>query len=247
VDKDLVKPVKKARLYEGIVEQIKQLIIEGKLKPLDVLPPERELAAMFNVGRPTIREAIQALMQLCLIETAVEQKRVRIRDFAFTPYIESMKDHIDWMLKTDKATIQQLTEFRASFEECLALLAAERATTTQLKEMENLIEAMEKKVREKDVRGYLESAIDFHKVMADATQNIFFHTVWLSLSDCIMAHYIGVMERSGEDLSRKLYLTNVAIYKAIQSKDLDEVRSSVGRHIEQNRKVASMPNGNGVN
>src|SRR5262249_23395810 len=52
---------KKTRLYETIVAQLGQLIQEGKLRPGDRLPPERELAARLQVSRASVREALRSL------------------------------------------------------------------------------------------------------------------------------------------------------------------------------------------
>ncbi len=55
MNEDLFRPLKKGRLSEEIVNYIKKLIVEGKLKPLDKLPSESDLAARFNVGRSAAR------------------------------------------------------------------------------------------------------------------------------------------------------------------------------------------------
>jgi len=55
MNEDLFRPLKKGRLSEEIVNYIKKLIVEGKLKPLDKLPSERDLAERFNVGRSAAR------------------------------------------------------------------------------------------------------------------------------------------------------------------------------------------------
>ena len=44
-----------------IVEQVRDLIKEGKLKPGDKLPPEQMLAEKFGTSRPSVREALSAL------------------------------------------------------------------------------------------------------------------------------------------------------------------------------------------
>ena len=55
-----LKPVKKTKLHEQIVDQIQGLIDKGRLKHGDQLPPERELAAIFKVSRHSLREAGRA-------------------------------------------------------------------------------------------------------------------------------------------------------------------------------------------
>ena len=48
---------KRIHLYEEVVQQIQQMIINGTLKKGDLLPSENELARQTKVSRVTIREA----------------------------------------------------------------------------------------------------------------------------------------------------------------------------------------------
>ena len=61
-------PIRTKRLYEEIVEQIRLLIADGKLKPGDKLLAERELADRFQVSRASVREAIRTLEMLGVID-----------------------------------------------------------------------------------------------------------------------------------------------------------------------------------
>ncbi|MEZ4639374.1 MAG: GntR family transcriptional regulator [Caldilineaceae bacterium] len=51
--------VEKSVLSDQIAERILQMVQEKRLNPGDKLPPERELAAMMNVSRPALREALR--------------------------------------------------------------------------------------------------------------------------------------------------------------------------------------------
>jgi GntR family transcriptional repressor for pyruvate dehydrogenase complex len=237
LDKNLLKPVKKTRLYEEIVRQIKSLIIQGKLKPSDKLPSERELAGMFHVGRPTIREAIRALAQMGIIEVNGGQKGTIVNKSAFDPSMESVKEQLGWMIETKRVSIQHLTEFRDAFERRLALLASERVTKKQLKEIATLLGEMEASTG--DVSAYLEKAIEFHKAMARSTQNPVFYMIWSAFSDFILAHYKKVLEIINKDIVRQLYLTNAETYKAILSEDQARICSAVDENIKLNREISA--------
>ncbi|MEE9153897.1 MAG: GntR family transcriptional regulator, partial [candidate division NC10 bacterium] len=63
----ILKAVKKTRVYQDIVAQVKDLIGEGQLKPGDQLPSERELSETFEVSRASLREAIRALESMGFI------------------------------------------------------------------------------------------------------------------------------------------------------------------------------------
>ena len=63
-----VKSVRSARLYRQIVDQIRDLITQGQLRPGQQLPSEATLMERFGVGRSTIREAFAVLETLGIIE-----------------------------------------------------------------------------------------------------------------------------------------------------------------------------------
>ncbi|MGM0603264.1 MAG: FadR/GntR family transcriptional regulator, partial [Bacillota bacterium] len=56
-----LKPVKKERISDQIIDQIFKLIVSGNLKPGDKIPSERSLTELFDVSRNSIREAIRLL------------------------------------------------------------------------------------------------------------------------------------------------------------------------------------------
>jgi len=65
----MFKKVQTKKVYMKIVEQIRDLIKDGKLRPGDKLPPEYVLAEQFGTSRPSIREALSALEILGIIES----------------------------------------------------------------------------------------------------------------------------------------------------------------------------------
>ena len=64
-----LKVVEKKRAYESIVQQVLDLIENGKLKRGDQLPSERELTEIFKVSRTTVREAIRTLESMRLLQS----------------------------------------------------------------------------------------------------------------------------------------------------------------------------------
>src|SRR6266566_1671418 len=59
------------RLYEQVAGQVTELVTRGEFKPGDRLPPERDLAKVLGVSRPTVREAMIALEIAGLVEVRV--------------------------------------------------------------------------------------------------------------------------------------------------------------------------------
>ena len=54
-------PIQQLRAHEYVAEQIRRHIALRLVGPGEALPSERELAAMFGVGRPTIQHAMRLL------------------------------------------------------------------------------------------------------------------------------------------------------------------------------------------
>ncbi|MDY7804148.1 FadR/GntR family transcriptional regulator [Burkholderia stagnalis] len=57
------------QIYEQVAERVREEIRAGRYAPDSRLPSERELAALFQVGRPAVREALGALQNEGLVFT----------------------------------------------------------------------------------------------------------------------------------------------------------------------------------
>src|SRR5512139_2163504 len=159
----MFKTIKHVRVSDEIIQQIKILIGQGKLKPGDRLPPERDLGKEFGVSRPSLREALNSLVAMGFLE--VKGKRTFIKSVAS----ESMQNPLSLLLKADTQKIFDLIEVRKAIEAWGAFLAAQRATEEDIKQLANIIEEM-REAFEKG-RSWEKQDADFHLGLAQATHN----------------------------------------------------------------------------
>lgn len=129
------KPAKQNRIYQDVVEQIQEAILEGELKVGEQLPPERKLIEMFGVSRGTLREALRVLQQKGMIDIKTGVSGGSVVKGVTS---ESFSENLALLIRYKKVSLKDLAEFREGLEGTVAGLAAERATNGDLTVLKNL-------------------------------------------------------------------------------------------------------------
>jgi len=176
-------PIKRSRLYESAVDQIRSLILADNYKPGDRLPSERELAEQLSVGRPSVREALRILGAMGLIEIRVGNGTY-VRDVTLLPYIESLISHISSRLKIREENILKLWEVRKVLEAGNVGLACSRMTPQHLAKMEGCVREMEKNLENR--QAFISTGVQFHREIAEATDNEILIMLWNNVWDLIL-------------------------------------------------------------
>src|SRR5437588_8945176 len=130
----LIEPVKRSRIYEHIVEQIRALIREGRWAPGDQIPPERELAERFRVSRTSVREALRALEMQGVIDS-----RQGGGTLVRTADTEALVPPLAAAILRGRRELAEVLEVRELIEPGIARRAAIRATAEHVSELENLL------------------------------------------------------------------------------------------------------------
>jgi GntR family transcriptional repressor for pyruvate dehydrogenase complex len=158
--------VRKGRISDNIVAQIKSAIFTGTYRPGDKLPSEEELKKLFNVSRVPLREALRSLEEMGLITI-----RSGVSGGAFVAQMgtKSVSDSLSNMMRLGKISDSDIWEFRLSNEPSMARLAADRCTDWDIKQMEEMISVREKAIKAR--KTPVVSNIDFHQAIARATRN----------------------------------------------------------------------------
>jgi GntR family transcriptional repressor for pyruvate dehydrogenase complex len=172
------RPIKAKKIYEEIVEQIRQLMADGELKPGDRLLPERELADRLQVSRASVREAIRALEMLGFIEIKPGDGTF-VRDTNTDDIIQPLA----MFLAVEKSSLLEMFEIRRIFESAAAGLAAERASIEEVSQIGNLLEKMKESLNIKDSEKGEELDIAFHYAVAEATHNALLIRLFRTLTE----------------------------------------------------------------
>ena len=158
----MLTPIKPKRISDLVFEQLRDLIFKGRIKPGEQLMTERELAENLSVSRPTVREAINRLVALRLLEHRQGQGT-----FVVSPSAEKNSLGVPHDLD---GSLADLLEVRLGLECNAVMMAARRATEEDIRDMEKSLRDMETEIG----AGGLGSDADvrFHMAIAYATKNM---------------------------------------------------------------------------
>ena len=220
------QPIKPKKVSTQIADQIRSSILSGEFTPGDKLPPERELAEMFGVSRPSVREALNVLASSGLVQSYQGGGTV----------VMSLVDATGTNALSELIRVQQdraldVIEVRKCMESWTAWYAAERALPEDIRRLEEIITGMER-----NLDGLLPSEdldANFHIVIARATHNIVWQHLMQSLFDAMKEFQQSVWRAvyiTSED-HHQLYRHHRSIFEAIRLKDSEGAREAMMEHL----------------
>lgn len=160
-----VSKINKPQLSDLIINQIQELIIQGKMTAGTRLPNERELASRLGVSRVTLREALKALAITGWIDMRPGDGNYVAR---FDP--DKMVKPLSYLLYLTKENILDLHEIRSILEVETTGLAAKRCSDKQIQQIGSFVKKMEESV-EQDHNVFMEYDAKFHTLVCNAANN----------------------------------------------------------------------------
>jgi GntR family transcriptional repressor for pyruvate dehydrogenase complex len=151
-------------LTQAAIEQIKDTIVRGELRPGDKLPVENELAARLGLSRGSLREAVRALAAMRVLE-------VRQGDGTYVTSLEPelLLQSISFLTELNQeSTLVQILDARRMLEAGAAALAAHFASPEELATLERLVEEMPGC---ESIEAFVDNDMEFHRVIASASRN----------------------------------------------------------------------------
>ncbi len=229
------QPIKPKKVSSQIADQIRESILAGDFSPGDKLPPERELAEMFGVSRPSVREALNILSSAGLVMSYQGGGTV-VLSLVEAGHGGSLSE----LIRTQQERALEVIEVRKCMESWTAYFAAQRALPDDLRRMEDILVGMER-----NLEGRLPSEdldANLHIVIARATHNIVWLHLMQSIFDAMKEFQRGVWRAvylTAED-HQLLYKHHSAIVTAIRTRDADGAREAMMHHLDfaEKRSIA---------
>ncbi|HEX4284807.1 MAG TPA: FadR/GntR family transcriptional regulator [Terracidiphilus sp.] len=147
-----------------LVMRFQEMLRDGLLKQGSRLPPERELAAHFNVARSSLRQALKVLEVMGIIT-----QKVGNGSYFNTDTSAVLSVPMEFLFLLDDTSVGELTELRQLIEPGLARLAAERATSEDIALLHQSVRDFE--ASGKDNLKLVSSDLLFHRAIFQASKN----------------------------------------------------------------------------
>lgn len=207
------------RLYMDVSRKLVAELVAGTWAVGSRLPAERDLAAQYQVSRPTVREAIIAMEVRGFVE-------VRTGSGIYVVRLPGDEDIAGYCM-----TAFELTEARLLIEGETAALAAIQITDAELAEIEGLIAEI---ARENQQPGGSERADrQFHLAIARATRNTGLFgavtTLWDLRETSSEAALLHAKARTAN--IKPVIAEHTAILDALKARDPEAARAAMRTHL----------------
>ncbi|RKX88199.1 MAG: hypothetical protein DRP58_01030 [Spirochaetes bacterium] len=216
---------KKVKISEMIIEEMKRMLREGELKEGDKLPNQYEFADQLGVSRPSLREALNQLAVLGVVEQKPGAGTI-LKSGNPDLWFEQPSPP---MLDDTEATLE-LLEARNKIESTAIELAAERIDKSDIKALDMSIKKMERYNKEDNLPEYYKEDINFHYLIAKSSHNRYILQTIVNLKILMSKFMKESFEEIPNLLQNSLY-HHQAIFTALSNKDKKGSIKEMKNHI----------------
>jgi GntR family transcriptional repressor for pyruvate dehydrogenase complex len=220
-------PASRRKLSETVAAQLMEAFKD--LPPGTKVPSERELTGELGVGRSTVREALNGLAALGVIDIRHGQGAFISEDGAAGAPPDAAGTSLTAAL--ERAETAEYIEARLTVEVEVARLAAQRRTEEDLQRIEAALVLQERGASARNTKATISVAVSFNVLLAEAAHN--------EVLVAMIETFVGLMEERGP----KLYALpgfadwdlseHRGIYQAVRDGDGDRAAELMRRHIVQ--------------
>jgi GntR family transcriptional regulator, sialic acid-inducible nan operon repressor len=230
-------PIERRKLSHQIEERLLTELQSGQLLPGDLLASERELMALYGVGRPAIREAMQNLERMGLIEIR-HGERPRVAQPSFERTLGQLGETIRHVLFHSESSLEHLKQARVMFEMEMARVAAREAQPEHLRILRRILE--EQKQAMGPSTTFLELDGRFHLELARVSGNPIFSALSEALFGWLAQFHAHLVRSPGhEHLTLQEHLS---IVEAVERHDENLAVKCMADHLNRANALYNVKN-----
>ncbi len=232
---DALRPMARPRLYEQVIERLREYVAHERLRAGDRLPAERDLAQRLGVSRASVKQAIVVLEVQGLVETRHGGGSYLLHDTLDVEPVEQ--------LVARRQRLPDVLDAREAIETKLAELAAARRTAEDLDALEAALNHMRAEI---DAGGHgTDGDRRFHAAVTAAARSTLLAEFMRSISEQIAESRAESLRQPGRP--HRSLRQHQAIFDAISLGDPARAATAMRRHVRTVAKVRLLdwnPDGN---
>lgn len=214
------------KLAHHVRDHLLETIQGGALAPGDPLPSERELMLALNVGRPAVREAMQSLQGMGLVDIR-HGGRARVAEPSLALMVEQISESMRHLLANSPASLEQLKEARLLLEAEMARIAARKRAQSDLDRLDAILAQQAQAQGDRDSFVRLDGV--FHREIAALSGNPVFPALASAVFAWLAHFYRGAVSVPG--LEKLTLQEHQAILAAIADRDPDAAARCMSDHL----------------
>lgn len=215
---------------EEVVTRLREMIHRGELNSGDRLPPERDLAKMLGVSRPTLRAGIRSLSTVGILQSR-QGAGTFVAEAEDSPTLDSSP--LRMLSALHGFTSDEMFEARLALEMSIAGMAAERATSEQMTLMAEEVAGMFASLDEPE--QYLVHDMQFHQTIAAASNNRIL-TALMNMVATILFDTRSKTVKRAKDLKESAE-QHRNIYRAMRERDPEAASAAMHDHLIETQKA----------
>jgi GntR family transcriptional repressor for pyruvate dehydrogenase complex len=227
----MFQAAKQTKIFQDVVTQIQEAILDGRLKTGDTLPSERQLKNMFNISRGTLREALRVLEQKGLIEIKLGVGGGSVvKDLN----ADQVSEGLALLIRSQKVSLNHLAEFREDVEGIVAARAAERHSKADISNIKALLDKARKCIDggASQRNAFIEIDKQIHMTLAEVAQNPIYISVLHSVHENIHRYYDRFLSMEERELQEN-YQDLCDIAEAVEKGRTDHARRLARDHVRR--------------
>jgi GntR family transcriptional regulator, sialic acid-inducible nan operon repressor len=220
------------KLSDEVFARLKAMITSGELQPGDDMPSERELMERFGVGRPAIREAMQALAGMGLVVIS-HGERAKVLELTAQSIFRQMDMTAKIMLAKSSDSLEHLKSARIFFERGMAREAALKAGANDIAELREILERQHASLG--DAEAFIAADMEFHTRIARISRN----PIYVAVSEAMLAwlkeYHTEMLIWTGKE--KFTLAEHEEIITCLEAGDPDAAEQAVMKHLERSRAL----------
>lgn len=220
--------IPRRKLPDEILDRLLQLVEGGGVKPGELMPSERALMLRFGVGRPAVREALQALAAMGIVRIQ-HGERARLVTLEPKDIFEQVDRTVRHLLQTSPELATHFREARLAFEASMVRLAAAKRTKGDVEKLREALETQRQAAG--DAPRFMAADIAFHTAIAAISRNPIYVALSQALLQWVFEHYPRLLRVPGvEDVTLQ---EHDSIVNAIAARDPNKAARAMTAHLRR--------------